>query len=154
MKRILIIAVITMATSALALGQTTDKKAARSSNVEQELIKLDKEWTEANVRGDTATLDRIFADDYTVTNVQGEVLTKAQAIANLKSGVNKTESSTPDNYTLRVYGDTAVMTHRSTTKGQYKGQDASGQHRSIHVFVKRGGRWQVVANQSTRIPQQ
>jgi hypothetical protein len=46
------------------------------------------------------------------------------------------------------------MTHHSTTKGRYKGEDVSGQTQMIHVFVKRNGRWQVVANQATRLAKQ
>jgi ketosteroid isomerase-like protein len=69
------------------------------------------------------------------------------------SGASKTESNTPDNYVVHCYGDTAVMMHRATMKGQFKGEDISGVYQNIHVFVKRDGRWQVVANQSTRVAQ-
>jgi ketosteroid isomerase-like protein len=52
---------------------------------------------------------------------------------------------------VRVYGDTAVVTYRSTDKGNYKGQDISGQVRWTDVFVKQGWRWQLVAGHGSPI---
>jgi ketosteroid isomerase-like protein len=54
---------------------------------------------------------------------------------------------------VRVYGDMAVATYGSTDKGSYKGKDISGRFRWTDVFVKRNGRWEIVAGQGTRISQ-
>jgi Ketosteroid isomerase homolog len=72
----------------------------------------------------------------------------------VKSGDLKIESSTNEDMKVQVHGDTAVVTYRSTDKGNYKGNDLSGQYRWTDVFVKRNGRWQIVAGQGTRIMQQ
>src|SRR5215510_6286209 len=77
MKRILIIAILAMAMSSLALAQTNDKKAAPSSKAEQEVAKVVGEIIEALGRTDIATLDRIYADDYIVTQSFG-LTSKAQ----------------------------------------------------------------------------
>ena len=42
--------------------------------------------------------------------------------------------------------DVVVMTHRGTTKGTKDGKEVTESHRSMHVFQKQGGNWQVVAN--------
>jgi len=163
MKKVLALAVL-VATSSLAAGQTPTKsgqakpageKATASSSVDQELIKLDQEWGEAGIRGDTAALERILADDFQGSGPTG-VMTKAQSIAQAKSDSANITNATykADEYTVRwLDKDTAIMFHRAVEKGQNKGADYTDQHRSIHVWKKVNGRWQVVASQALPIPQ-
>jgi len=132
------------------------EKATANSSVDQELIKLDQEWGEAGLRGDTATLDRILADDFQGSGPTG-LQTKAQSIAQAKSDSANITNATykADEYTVRwLDKDTAIMFHRAVEKGQNKGADYTEQHRSIHVWKKVNGQWQVVASQSLPVPQQ
>jgi len=154
MKRMLVLAVLAMAASSVALGQMTGDKSAPKGNVEQELIKLEQDRAQAAVRGDTAFLEQNTADDYTFINVRGMLITKAQLLADFKSGQIKLQSNDLDDLHARVYGDTAVLTGRSTQKGQAYGQDTSGQFRFTRVYVKQNGRWQSVALQQTHIAEQ
>ncbi len=56
-------------------------------------------------------------------------------------------SYTPDEYKFEMLRpDVVVMTHRETTKGMQNGKEVTESHRSLHVFQKRDGGWQVVAN--------
>ena len=55
---------------------------------------------------------------------------------------------------VRVYGDTAVLTGRTTQKGQFNGKDISGQTRFTRVYLQQRGKWQAVAFQATRIAEQ
>jgi ketosteroid isomerase-like protein len=78
------------------------------------------------------------------------VLTKAQRLANLRSGGTTLESiNEEEKPTVRVYQNSAVATSRVTLKGQYSGQPVSGQYRSTLVWVKGPSGWQLVANQLT-----
>jgi hypothetical protein len=115
------------------------------------LIKLEEGWNDAFVKCDVAFLDRILADDYTDTCDDGTVATKAQDIANLKSGDLKFTSAVNDDYKVRVYGKAAVDTGRITMKAQYKGKDISGQYRWTDTWVKRAGQWQCVASHESKI---
>lgn len=63
------------------------------------------------------------------------------------------DSYSVDDVNVRVYGDTAVVTSRATLAGKRGDQVLSGQYRGTSVFVKKGEGWQVVASQSTRIPE-
>ena len=66
----------------------------------------------------------------------------------------KLDSLSIDDIQVRVYGsNSAVVTSRAALKGQRQGQDISGQYRGIDVYVKKQGRWQIVAAQATYIPQ-
>ena len=102
---------------------------------------------------DVPTLEKIWADDYIFVNASGEVLTKAQRLANAKSGATTLDSiNEEENITVRVYQNSAVATSRVTIKGQYGGQPTSGQYRSTHVWVKGPAGWQLVSNQLTALP--
>ena len=185
MKRILALAVLVIATATTALGQTpgkpttpanpatpatpatptspaaqekpTGESVAASTTVEQELIKLDKDWAEIGRRGDIPALERIYADEYVGVNAQGKVSTRAETLAAAKAGVNnpnQPSSVNYDNYKAQIYGDTAVLTHDATTSGTENGQPFTNKVRVVHVFVKRQGRWQAVFTQTTPVPQQ
>jgi hypothetical protein len=164
MKLLVGVTVLIIAALSITLGQTPEKKSGQSqpvgekvssSSAEQELVGLDKEWGEAGLRGDTEALGRILADDFMGASPTG-IATKAQSIAEAKTGAaNITNATyTADEYTVRFLDpNTAVMTHRAVEKGLNKGKEYTDQHRSMHVWVKRNGRWQVVASQATPIPQ-
>jgi ketosteroid isomerase-like protein len=151
MKRILLLALLTIATSSFTLAQMTDDKSAPKGKTEQELIKLEQDRAQATVKGDTALIEQSTADDYTFVNFRGALRTKAQLLADFKSGELKLEGNDLDDLQARVYGDTAVVTGRSTQKGKAYGQDAAGQYRFTRVYVRKDGKWKAVAFQSTKV---
>ena len=106
-------------------------------------MNLDGEWTTAELRGDKEFADRVVADDYKGTDPDGVVEDKATYLAGLRASADR---DTADDYVVRVFGDTAVMTHRGTVAGR-----ESRQYRSTHVWVRRDGRWQIVAHHSSNI---
>ena len=123
------------------------------TSVEQELIKLEKDWAEAVVKRDLAFLDRILADDYAWTGPDGKVWSKAETLAGLKSGEDAVSSCVTDDFTVRVYGDTALVMGRSTFNETLQGKDISSQDRFTDTWVKRAGRWQCVAMHCSKIVQ-
>jgi ketosteroid isomerase-like protein len=158
MRRIVALFAVLIAMSFLAVGQygSSDSKETAASNtkVQDELMKLERERSQAVIKGDTAFLDRSTADDYTIINANGQLSNKQQTLDAIKSGAIKVESNDLDDLNVRVYGNTAVVTGRSTLKGMNNGQDVSGQNRFTRVYVKQNGRWQSVAFQQTRIANQ
>lgn len=166
MKRIVVIAVLITAASSLALSQTVPKKPDQTKPVgekvaekvpatptaEQSVRMLFDELVVSYSKNDAAATARILADDLIFTNPFGEVMTKEQRISEIKPGGIQFDSYTVDDVNVRVYGDTAVVTSRATLSGKRGDQALSGQYRATSVFVKKGETWQVVALQSTRIP--
>ena len=153
MKRILIAAVLVAAFS-FVFSQPTRSSPNQKGNDEQAVRELLNETSAALGRNDTAALDRIYADSYTLTNENGVLLTKAPRLAAIKSGELKFESVAFDEVNVRLYGNTAIATYRVTSKAQFKGQEAGGQFRSTVTLMKMKGRWQLVAAQTTRIAAQ
>src|SRR6266566_6232759 len=126
---------------------------SENSKSEQEVRQTIEKYRAAFLRRDIPTLEKIWADDYVFVNASGEVLTKAQRLANLKSGQTSLESiNEEEKPTVRVYQNSAVATSRVTLTGQYSGQPVSGQYRSTHVWVKSATGWQLVSNQLTALP--
>ena len=155
MKRTLAVSLVVFAAVYLALGHAMARNnPAGDAKVQEELKNLENERAKAVVKGDIAALDPVTADDYTVINIAGQLLTKPQIFDAIKSGDIKYEELENNDLQVRVYGNTAVLTGRTTQKGQFKGKDISGQTRFTRVYVKQHGKWQAVAFQATRIAEQ
>jgi uncharacterized protein (TIGR02246 family) len=139
------------ATSATTTAATAT--ASPAENVEQAITKLEREWAEALVKADVATLERVMADDWLMTTWDGQTQTKAQSIAEFKSGETKLTAADMGNLKVRVFGDTAVATLSLMEKGMSKGKDSSGHFLYTDVWVKRNGKWQAVATHGTKVEQ-
>lgn len=115
--------------------------------------KLDEERTEAMVMGDLAALDRLLADDLSYVHSSTKVDTKASFIENLRSGASKYKAFQREEANTRVFGDAAVNTGVATVSVENQGQaPATFKIRYTNVWVNRGGKWQMVAWQATRLP--
>ena len=124
---------------------------AWATNVEEELKKLETDRAAAAVKGDVATLEKQTSDDYTFINLYGQVLDKSQMVNAFKSGQTKITSNDLSDMKVRVYGDTAVITGKADVKGTLAGKDTAGQILFTRVYLKKGGQWQSVAFQQTRV---
>lgn len=117
---------------------------------EQQLRQMNDDWTKALVRADRVTLDRIMADDFFFAYpMEGD--DKAQFIGDVVSGDVKVESLTRENITVRIWGDTAVLTGRDSARWSYQGRDFSGHYKVINVYARREGEWRLVSVQACPI---
>jgi len=153
MKRCIPHFAITMALVSFAFGQSATQHESQTNESEQEVRKAIEKYRTALLQRDIPALEKIWADDYVFVNASGEVLTKAQRLANAKSGATTLDSiKEEESIMVRVYQNSAVATSRVTIKGQYSGQPTTGQYRSTHVWVKGSEGWQLVSNQPTALP--
>lgn len=127
----------------LALGVEAGFGQQKKSSVEDELIRLDKAWTFAELKGDKKAAAELIADDYVGTTQQGALENKAQYLATLAPNADMVRS---DDYQIRIYGSTAIMTHRGTVEGV-----RNIKFRSTHIWMKRSGKWQIVAHHGSAI---
>lgn len=119
---------------------------------EQAIVQIERVVTDLIVKRDIPTLETYLGKEWMPTN-DGQVTSRAQVLAELKSGAYKVESDVIRDLSVHVFGDVAVATMILDTKGTYKGADFSGAFRSTDFFVKRDGRWQMVSSQNTTIKQ-
>jgi peptidylprolyl isomerase len=154
LNRILLISLLMMVGFTPIFSQSKGKRASRSktgtarvAEVEAELKRLEREWFDAVVKNDVAALNRIFADDFIAMGSDGSFLTKTEMIDLLTSGRIKVDELKVDEFKLRLYGNTAVVTGRATF---IRNQRPLGQDGHIEVWVKRAGPsrkvlWQAVS---------
>lgn len=123
----------------------------QTSSVVQQLSQIEQRLANAVVERDLQTYSSLLAPDWTTIDLAGRVLTKSQVMEELASKERRIESATIDEIRVRELGEVAVVTGRTTATGSYQGQRATVELRFTDVFVRRDGRWQVVASQGTQI---
>lgn len=117
------------------------------------LRELDQICTDASVQGNIDALKLIEADDFTFTGPDGVLVNKEQDLKTIESGDLVYESIGLDDVSVRIFGESGVVTGKAEVKGRYRDFNISGPYRYTVMFVKRDGRWQAVASQMTRVQQ-
>src|SRR5215470_2093971 len=100
MKRILLLTAAVLAFSYLGMAQA---KGGKSTNITDEIKKLEQQRNEAILKGDTATLDKLTSDDYTNTTAQGKIEKKPDIMDGFKAGKIKFDSRELSDLDVRVY---------------------------------------------------
>ena len=118
---------------------------------QQILVELEQGWNEAFYHKDVAFMDKILADEFIATYDDGSRGDKAKELALAAEFSQQVESSTQSDFTVKVYGDTAVVWFTLRLVGIRQGQRAELTLRYTDVFVLRDDRWQCVSTQSTRV---
>ena len=144
MKRTPIVAALLLSTSSSAMAQHPNARATTST--EQAVQQQDQERIRAQISADSVALRRIYADDFLGIGRTGVVRNKAEVIADFTSHALTYQSITTGEVRVRVYGNTAVETGRSTMVGQDRGKPVPRDNRFTRVWVMTAGRWQLVAN--------
>jgi ketosteroid isomerase-like protein len=118
--------------------------------MQEELLKLEDDFARAITNNDADAVDGFLADDWIIVDPDGGLTDKARFLAVIRSGALSHELMESADWRVRLYGNTAVMTGLTTTKGRFMGQDFTSCERATDVFVKQNGRWQCVFTQLTR----
>jgi ketosteroid isomerase-like protein len=129
----------------LTVGQK-QSGGTQTERVVAVIRKLDEQRIQAQIHADRKELDRIYADDFIGVGPSGTVRTKPQVISDFTSGELNFQSITTDDVQIRIYGNTALETGRSTMIGKDKGKAVPRDNRFTRVWVKQQGRWRLVAN--------
>jgi len=111
----------------------------------EELKQVAEEWASAELRGDTAPIEEILADDFVGVGPRGFMLTKEQWLARHEAGNLRYDSLGLDEVGVRLYGDAAAMVCRQSAEGVYEDEngryDIHEQFRATLVFVRQEDRW-------------
>jgi ketosteroid isomerase-like protein len=143
MKQFFAIAVLVLTACVPAFGdQASD---------ERELTQLVKDLNAAIVKPDIAFLEQVLDQDYTHYRPHGNVENRAQYLENRKSGLVDFASLIADDIKVRLYGDTAIVTYRSSAKGKDQDGAIDEQRLWTRVFVRHDGHWKLVHSQGTTI---
>jgi ketosteroid isomerase-like protein len=118
---------------------------------QQILVELERGWNAAFYRKDVAFIEHILADEFIATYDDGSRGDKTRELALAAEFNQQVESSIQDEFTVKVYGDTAVAWFTLRLVGIRQGQRSEVAFRYTDVFVLRDGRWQCVSTQSTKM---
>jgi ketosteroid isomerase-like protein len=132
-------------------GAIAQQKTAAGGDDEAALRALEEKWDTANLKGDTVALGAIFADTFISTNNEGKVRTKAEVLAQVKSGEVKYQASRSDDMKVLVYGDAAVVNGRWKGKSVEKGKTVDTNERFTDTYVRQNGQWRCVASHGSTI---
>lgn len=142
MKKYLIITLITAGLATIVLGSPADT----------ELKALEQQWSDAYMKGDSSVLKTVEAEDWTVVDPEGNVLTKAQDIKELEDKTFVVKTGSLSEVKVRMLGENhACVTGMSKSTGTYKGKEFSGDFRFLDLFEKKDGKWQAIMSQVTKI---
>jgi len=122
----------------------------KTSEAEEELLKIEKAFADAIVKNDLEGIERLVAGDWIIIDPNGETVDRARFLEVIKSGALTHDMMESEDFRVRVYADAAVVTAITSTKGKFMGQEFSTQERATDVFVRRDGRWQCVLTHLTR----
>ena len=112
---------------------------------EQEVRKLERAWLDAYEKRDVVAMNAIVADDFTITFSDGSMQTKPQIIESLKRSASSSRFHT-ENVQSRQYGDTVILIGLVVSEWKQNDKPMTDRSRYTDTYVKRNGRWQVVAS--------
>jgi ketosteroid isomerase-like protein len=138
------------------LGQERPRTPAqvpsRLTPVQQELIDIERKWDFAFEHRDTGFIANVLADDFIATYSDGSHGDKAQELKLASEFNQQVDSSSMDEFIVKVYGDTAIVWFTKRMTGPKQGKSTMVAFSYTDVFIRRAGRWQCVSSQSSRIP--
>ena len=156
MKRTLSFILFITAVASFAFGQTKTEKLA------EEIKKMDRQWqVESYGSRDLKDFDRIVADDFSMTGANGKTISKAEKRASVARDYTDEATKTADyifkideaSHQVRVFDKTAISNGYIIEKYVWKGTPINGRVYFTCTYLKRNGKWQVVAAQYTNIKQ-
>ena len=117
-----------------------------------ELTRLSDAWDKAIVRTDEKAIADNMAEDFRQIDPNANLETKQSFVAGIIDPKLTIDPYTVEEFEVRLYGDTALLSGRTHMTGKYDGQAFESNYRYIDIYVRRNGAWKIVSVQITRIP--
>ena len=118
---------------------------------EQALIKIQHDWAEARMKGDSSYTQRLEAENCTVVWPDGSIVNKREDLKSMTGDIVFAEFKI-DDLQVRLYGDTAIVVGQGTIRAHEGNQNLlGGKFVWTDTFVKQNGAWKVVASQVTPV---
>ena len=132
-------------------GGTTVAVAGDRSKDVATLTHLSDAWDKAIVRKDEKAIADNMAEDFRMIDGRGEVSAKKAFVADLIDPKLTIDPYTVEEFGVRLYGDTALLSGRTHMTGQYDGKPFTSDYRYIDIYVRKGGAWKIVSVQITKL---
>ena len=126
----------------------------QSVDLEKQIVELERERLKAMINADSEALNSILSDDLTYIHTTTREDSKKSLIDSLAGGGLSYKSMDTEGVKVRIYGDAAVVTGSAAIKVSSGGRLLEFSILFTDVYAKQEGRWQMVAWQSTRKPEE
>jgi ketosteroid isomerase-like protein len=107
---------------------------------------LELKWTESYKKHNIDILSSLLAEDFVITIEDGSVFSKTGYISHTADSSVRVEVAEMSDLKVRMHGDTAVVTGAYHEKGESNGKPYEYRDRLTDVWMRIGGKWQVVAS--------
>ena len=116
------------------------------------ITEMENASVKADTDGDSSYIEKNYADNFSGGSSWGNWETKQSILADMKDNKNnKTNSEVISDLNVRIYGDTAIATYKSTYDSLYHGDHRARTILSTDTFVKQDGLWKQVASHSSEL---
>src|SRR4026207_2527263 len=119
--------------------------------MEEELEKLEEEFADAIVKNNPEKIRQFVTDDWIIINADGGIIDRERFLEVIKSGTLTHEMMESEDMRVRIYGDSAVVSALTRSKGKFMGQEFTTHERATDFFVRLNGRWRCGLTQLTRL---
>jgi ketosteroid isomerase-like protein len=150
MKYLAIRFAVSLLTFALGIASATLLSPFRSGAVsncheEQAILQVERQYIQANLNGDIATLEKILANDFTI-RTRWSVEDKEERLALLESPDFAFEAFKTDDVEVKVNGERAVLSGEASIESRQGDTLVRGAvYTFTRIYEKRQGRWQIVS---------
>ena len=141
MKKLIFFLILTIISYYYSSAQSSD---------ELEIKKAETTWSEALVKYDTLTLQKLWSADYVINNPMGKVVTGKEILNAMKAGVRyQAYEKTIDRITF--IDNIAVVMGKESLLDKPMQLTQSTVRRFTDIWMKKGGEWKLIARQATNI---
>jgi ketosteroid isomerase-like protein len=116
------------------------------------LTRLSDAWDKAIVRKDEKAVAGNMAEDFRIIDGYGNVAAKQAFVADIMDPKLTIDPYTVEDFEVRIYGDTALLSGRTHMTGKHDGKPFESNYRYIDIYVRKSGAWKIVSVQITRLP--
>jgi len=140
-----------------AMPQATPIQSAPLSTTAHELSNMLNQFLQDAATNNVAGFDRFFADDVIYTHSTGTVTNKADIMKTVGNArpprPDTTTKYSAEDITIHEYGETAIVAFRLVSDVEHGAATPPTitNYRNTGTFLRRNGKWQVVAWQATKI---
>jgi ketosteroid isomerase-like protein len=152
MVRARLFALLAAAVIAPAMVSTLATAADSRDRDVAELTRISDAWDKAIIRKDQKAIADNMAEDFRQIDPRANLETKQSFVAGIMDPRLTIDPYTVEEFEVRLYGDTALLSGRTHMTGKYDGEVFESNYRYIDVYVRRNGTWKIVSVQITRIP--
>ena len=120
-------------------------------SAQQILEQLERDWIDALKRNDVDFVDSVLAPEFVSTFADGTRGDRAHELQEVKAFNQQVDKWTVDEFTVRVFNETAVVWFTQRMTGPVQGKPTEIVTRYMDVFVNRDGKWLCIGSQSTKV---